>query len=186
MRSSSGRRKAKRFQAALTVLVFLAVVAAALFWQFIPSPIPGRALRGVPPADLPVSPEAAEAAVPAGLEDDPEAAAALQVLQRKLGAGRPAPETQLHEAVTVLGRRGVVQAAPLLRKLLADENETSLMRGDALHALALLHPEEGQSVAETYRTAEGHLGNVAQRILTRDPDLMQRQENVQRFVEGLD
>jgi hypothetical protein len=55
---------------------------------------------------------------------------------------------------------------PVPRQLLADPNESEIIRGDALEAIAQIDNREGQELARTWAERDGFLGLTAREVLS--------------------
>ncbi|MCP4645665.1 MAG: hypothetical protein GY851_34790 [bacterium] len=94
-------------------------------------------------------------------------------------------QTESRPSVFVLSEGGAADAVPLLESIVQDSDESDLLRGDALHALFYLDQGRAASLAESHKGHGGHLASVAQRILSRDPVMLERLENVQQVSDRL-
>lgn len=77
-------------------------------------------------------------------------------------------------AIGFLGNCECKEAIPLLLSILADAKEKHYFRGDALKAIARIHPERGKELAAKYQNAQGHLGHIAGMVLKDDPYITRR------------
>lgn len=69
-------------------------------------------------------------------------------------------------AIGFLGNGGYSEALPVLTSILADEEEVSHFRADALIAIYMISPREAQELAPHHLNNEGFLGHVAKRIVS--------------------
>ena len=94
------------------------------------------------------------------------------------------PEMRRH-MLLVLGEKAFLELMPALVRILEAETEEDLLRGDALHAIAVMDERQGLSFAQRFKKRPGHLGAIARRILAGDPVITERRENVRKVVEQL-
>lgn len=70
-------------------------------------------------------------------------------------------------AIAFLGNGAYRQALPVLRQVLADEEEAAIVRGDAFDAICHIDPAEGKQRAPTFAHVESYLGARANEVLTK-------------------
>jgi hypothetical protein len=68
-------------------------------------------------------------------------------------------------AIGFLGSGNYRQALPVLEKILGDESEQDLFRGDALKSIYLIDLNLGKSLSGKYREREDFLGRIAGELL---------------------
>jgi hypothetical protein len=68
-------------------------------------------------------------------------------------------------ALAYLGCAGYAPAQEAIRRILTDDTERDYFRADALEALWRLDRNEGEALAQTYRTREDALGQMAVKLI---------------------
>ena len=68
-------------------------------------------------------------------------------------------------AIGFLGSDDYPEALPVLFRILEDDTETDVFRGDALNAIFLLSRNEGSDLALKYRGRADYLGRVANELI---------------------
>ncbi len=77
-------------------------------------------------------------------------------------------------AIGFLGNIQAKDAIPVLTKILDDESEEDVVRGDALKAIAMIDLSLGTVIARSYLDRGDHLSKIAQTILSEDAKLLSR------------
>lgn len=68
-------------------------------------------------------------------------------------------------AIGFLGNARVKKALPTLRNILANEQEVTYIRADALESIYQISPDQGRSLAEKYKSRDDFLGKIAGGLL---------------------
>jgi len=69
-------------------------------------------------------------------------------------------------AIAFLGNSGRREAIPLLERILRDEREDPLFRGDALDAIAMIDAGRSRQLAPEFSVRSDYLGSVARDLMT--------------------
>lgn len=85
-------------------------------------------------------------------------------------------------AIGFLGQAGRHEALPILRRILADSAEADYFRADALQAINLIDPVEGNRLALDFLSSSNLLGHVARRM--RDGSLAQPRRTYWQALTG--
>lgn len=176
--SSGSRKRVKRRQLTAFVCVLLLLTLTGVLWQL------QRVRRS---ADTGPSVDALPSAMQG--EELPQAERRVTVTVGDTSVDvnvQPGSGTVLAEDAPPAARQGSVQLTvdvlPVLEGLLADESESDLMRGDALHCIYLIGRARAKKLAEEYEGAGGHLGSIARRVRNDDPVLAERGANLDRVL----
>ncbi|MCP4643647.1 MAG: hypothetical protein GY851_24580, partial [bacterium] len=175
-RSGSRRALLRKQLIILGVVVCVAVVSAVAWQRHLRVRELRRPVRGATPG---ATSGLADSTGPGGgaelLTSDVRVTDMVrEVLTR---ARKTLSEAETRPSVFVLSEGGSADAMPLLESIIQDRDENDLLRGDALHALFYLDQGRAASLAESHKGHGGHLASVAQRILSRDPVMLERLEN---------